>query len=159
MTGRIAGIARHGRKFGPVETLPAVSVSLIDGVDGDHASRVSTHKPSRKRQVSLIEQDCWNAALAEIGVTRPFEVRDLTFLRPLASPDGGHVDVQVVLTPTEEGYHLDLRERVVVGDTTAEDAPTEMTEEASPEESVVAEETPVEGTEPEAPAAEDDAKA
>ena len=67
MTGRLAGIARHGRKFGPVETLPAVRVSLIDGVAGDYASSIATHKPSRKRQVSLIELDCWNAALAEVG--------------------------------------------------------------------------------------------
>jgi MOSC domain-containing protein YiiM len=73
MTGRLAGIARHGRKFGPVETLPAVRVSLIDGVAGDYASSIATHKPSRKRQVSLIELDCWNAALAEVGAVLPWE--------------------------------------------------------------------------------------
>ncbi len=63
------------------------------------------------------------AALAEIGVTRPFEVRDLTFLRPLAAPTGGHVDVELVLTPNEEGYGFEVRERVLVAEATADDHP------------------------------------
>lgn len=63
------------------------------------------------------------AALAEIGVVRPFEVHDLTFLRPLAAPTGGHVDVELVLTPNEEGYTFEVRERVLVAEATAEDHP------------------------------------
>ncbi|MDQ3738475.1 MAG: SDR family NAD(P)-dependent oxidoreductase [Actinomycetota bacterium] len=64
------------------------------------------------------------AALEEIGVDKPFEIRDLTFLRPLASPSGGHVDVQAVLTPSEEGYLFEVREAVAVGASTAEDSPS-----------------------------------
>jgi len=61
------------------------------------------------------------AALAEIGVVRPFELRELTCLRPLDAPDDGHVDVQTVLTPTEAGYDVTVRQAVVVGAATAED--------------------------------------
>lgn len=64
------------------------------------------------------------AALAEIGVDRPFEIRDLTFLRPLAAPDGGTTDVEIVLTADEQGYRFEVRERVVVGAATAEDDPS-----------------------------------
>ena len=63
-------------------------------------------------------------ALAEIGVIRPFEIHDLTFLRPLASPNGGYVDVQVVLTPTESGYQMAVREAVTIEAASAEDGPT-----------------------------------
>jgi acyl transferase domain-containing protein/NAD(P)-dependent dehydrogenase (short-subunit alcohol dehydrogenase family)/acyl carrier protein len=63
------------------------------------------------------------AALAEIGVTSPFEIRDLTFLRPLAVADGDHTEISTVLTPTESGYSLEVRERVVVGETSSEGGP------------------------------------
>ena len=67
MTRRLAGIARHDRKFGPVETLERVAVDLATGVAGDHASAVASRKDTRKRQVSLIEHDGWAAALADVG--------------------------------------------------------------------------------------------
>jgi acyl transferase domain-containing protein/thioesterase domain-containing protein len=62
-------------------------------------------------------------ALAEIGYTKPFEIRDLTFLRPLAVVDGEQAEVSTVLTPTESGYALEVRERVVVGDAAGEAGP------------------------------------
>ena len=65
--GRLAGIARHDRKYGPVETLESIAIGREGGVPGDHASGVASQKVSRKRQVSLIERACWEAALAEIG--------------------------------------------------------------------------------------------
>jgi MOSC domain-containing protein YiiM len=80
MAGRLAGIARHGRKFGPVETLSSIAVSLITGVPGDHASEVATHKPSRRRQVSLIELESWEAALAELGSQLGWEHSRRNFL-------------------------------------------------------------------------------
>lgn len=64
------------------------------------------------------------AALADIGVTSAFEIVDLTFLRPLAAPNGGWVDIQAVLTPTDAGYDFEMREAVVVGAASAEDGPT-----------------------------------
>lgn len=54
------------------------------------------------------------ASLAELGLVRPFEIRDLTFLRPLAVDADGNVEAEVVLRPTEAGYSFEIRERVVV---------------------------------------------
>lgn len=67
MDGRIAGIARHGRKYGPVETLASVALRRDGGVFGDFASAVASAKVLRKRQVSLIERAGWDAALTELG--------------------------------------------------------------------------------------------
>jgi MOSC domain-containing protein YiiM len=65
--GRLAGIARHERKHGAVETLESVAIGREGGMPGDHPSAVASQKISRKRQVSLIERASWEAALAEIG--------------------------------------------------------------------------------------------
>ena len=66
-TGRLAGIARHDRPFGPMETLDHVSVTAAEGVHGDFRGARASTKPTRKRQVSLIETDCVTAAFAESG--------------------------------------------------------------------------------------------
>lgn len=60
------------------------------------------------------------AALAEVGVSQPYQVRDLTFLRPLAVADTDELDVEVVLTPNEEGYGFEVWERVTVEEQTSE---------------------------------------
>ena len=57
-------------------------------------------------------------------MSHPFEIRDLTFLRPLAVADGDELIVSTILTPTEEGYELAVRERVVVGASTGEGGPS-----------------------------------
>jgi len=67
ITGRLAGIARHDRPFGPMETLGSVSVTRAEGVHGDFRGAKASTKPTRKRQVSLIEAECVSAALAESG--------------------------------------------------------------------------------------------
>ena len=64
-------------------------------------------------------------ALQELGVTRPFELRDLTFLRPLAADGSDPVTARVTLTPSEQGYRIDVAESVQVDRTTAEDEPAE----------------------------------
>jgi len=54
MGGRLAGIARHGRPRGPMETLERAAVSAAKGVQGDyHAARAATRR-SRRHQISLI---------------------------------------------------------------------------------------------------------
>jgi len=63
------------------------------------------------------------AALAELGVSQ-FEIRDLTFLRPLAVADGEEAVVSTVLVPTEEGYELTIRQQVVVGASSGEGGPS-----------------------------------
>ncbi len=59
-------------------------------------------------------------ALEELGVTRAFQLRDLTFLRPLAAHGSDPVTARVTLTPSERGYRVDVAESVEVERTTAE---------------------------------------
>ena len=67
MTGRLAGIARHDRPMGPMETVEHVAVTMAEGVHGDFRGGLASSKPNRKRQVTLIEADGVAAAMAEAG--------------------------------------------------------------------------------------------
>ena len=67
--GRLAGIARHDRPKGPMETLEIVAVTAAEGVHGDYRGAWAATKPGRKRQVSLIEADGLAAAFAESGAS------------------------------------------------------------------------------------------
>ena len=53
-------------------------------------------------------------ALAEIGVDRAFELRELVFFRPLAIADGTSRQVRTRLTPIDGGYSFEVFERVEV---------------------------------------------
>ncbi len=66
-TGHLAGIARHDRPRGPMETIDRVAVAVAEGVHGDYRGALAATKASRKRQVTLIEAECVSAALAESG--------------------------------------------------------------------------------------------
>ena len=66
-TGRLAGIARHDRPKGPMETVGHVAVTAAEGVHGDFRGGLASSRPSRKRQVSLIEAECVTQAMAEAG--------------------------------------------------------------------------------------------
>ncbi|TKD51059.1 MOSC domain-containing protein [Sphingomonas baiyangensis] len=66
MGGRIAGIARHARARGPMETLDQVMVSVDGGLAGDFRGAIRPGGKGR-RQVSLIEAGDWAAAMAETG--------------------------------------------------------------------------------------------
>ena len=48
-----------------METVNAVSVSVSAGVHGDYRGGLASTRASRKRQVSLIENACWDAATAD----------------------------------------------------------------------------------------------
>jgi MOSC domain-containing protein YiiM len=67
LTGRLAGIARHDRPKGPIETLERVAVTARAGVEGDFRGLRAAAKPGRKRQVSLIEAESVRTAMAEAG--------------------------------------------------------------------------------------------
>jgi MOSC domain-containing protein YiiM len=67
MQGRLAGIARHGRPKGPMETLGSATVTAAEGVHGDYRGAMAAGKPGRRRQISLIERECWEAALGDCG--------------------------------------------------------------------------------------------
>jgi MOSC domain-containing protein YiiM len=69
--GKLAGIARHHEPKGPMETVTAVSVTKGAGVQGDFRGGLASTKAGRKRQVSLIERESWDAAAAETRC--PFE--------------------------------------------------------------------------------------
>lgn len=66
-SGRLGGIARHGRSRGPIQTLDAVSVNTVEGVHGDFRGAVKPGGRGR-RQVSLIEAESWAAALHDLHV-------------------------------------------------------------------------------------------
>ena len=67
-SGRLMGIARHDRPRGPMETVERVDVTREQGVSGDVRGAVRPGKEPR-RQISLIEAECWEAAMADLGLT------------------------------------------------------------------------------------------
>ncbi|WP_422058376.1 MOSC domain-containing protein [Sphingomonas sp.] len=78
MTGRIAGIARHAIPKGPMEVIDHATVTLEGGIAGDYRGAMKG-KPY-KRQVSLIEAGDWDAAMAEVGHSIPWEQRRANLL-------------------------------------------------------------------------------
>lgn len=78
MTGRLAGIARHARPKGPMETVGHVMVTLECGVDGDF--RGAMKGQPHRRQVTLIEAADWAAAMAEVGHNIPWQERRANLL-------------------------------------------------------------------------------
>lgn len=78
MTGRIAGIARHAIPKGPMEVVDHATVTLEGGIAGDYRGAMKG-KPY-KRQVSLIEAGDWDAAMAEVGHSIPWEQRRANLL-------------------------------------------------------------------------------
>jgi len=83
MAGQLSGIARHDRPRGPIETLDRVFVTASKGVQGDHRGAARPGKAPR-RQVSLIEGESWDAAMAELGLggdaALPWHVRRANLL-------------------------------------------------------------------------------
>lgn len=77
--GVLAGIARHGRPKGPMETLDHVEVTVEGGLHGDIRGVI---KPGGKgrRQVTLLERGDWDAATAELGVNLPWFERRANLL-------------------------------------------------------------------------------
>lgn len=67
--GRLLGIARHDRPHGPIETVDQVSVTIAEGVHGDIRGAVASTKKTRKRQVSIMEIESWQAALDDLDVS------------------------------------------------------------------------------------------
>jgi MOSC domain-containing protein YiiM len=94
-TGRLGGIARHGRPRGPIKTVDRISVTTTGGLQGDFRGAV---KPGGKgrRQVSLIEAECWEQAMAELQLPAdevlPWHARRANLL------------IEGLRLPREEGY-------------------------------------------------------
>jgi MOSC domain-containing protein YiiM len=73
VTGVLAGIARHARPKAPMELVDHVQVTREHGLAGDYRGAMKG-KPY-KRQVTLIERIDWEAAMAEVGHTLPWQER------------------------------------------------------------------------------------
>ncbi|MHA6722808.1 MOSC domain-containing protein [Sphingomonas sp. RS2018] len=65
MTGTLAGIARHARPKGPMDTLGHALVTPEGGIVGDFRGAMKGRP--YKRQVTLMEAGDWAAAMAEVG--------------------------------------------------------------------------------------------
>ena len=78
-TGKLGGIARHGRPKGPMETIEHVAITLDGGIQGDFRGVI---KPGGKgrRQVTLMERGDWTAAMAEVGHEIPWYERRVNLL-------------------------------------------------------------------------------
>jgi acyl transferase domain-containing protein/thioesterase domain-containing protein/acyl carrier protein len=59
-------------------------------------------------------------ALAETGIDRPFQLHDLVFFRPLAIDDDTTCEVRTRLTPIENGYTLEVFQRVSIDNPSGE---------------------------------------
>ncbi|MDX5985014.1 MOSC domain-containing protein [Sphingomonas echinoides] len=77
--GVLAGIARHGRPKGPMETLAQVDVTLEGGLHGDFRGVIKPGGRGR-RQVTLLERGDWEAAMAEVGHSLPWFERRANLL-------------------------------------------------------------------------------
>jgi MOSC domain-containing protein YiiM len=78
MPGRLAGIARHDRPHGPIETVDRVLVTRDAGVAGDRRGTVRPGKA--RRQISLIEAESWQAAVVELGAAIEWQDRRANLL-------------------------------------------------------------------------------
>jgi len=118
-TGRLAGIARHAQPKGPMETLEHVAVTSAEGVHGDFRGGLASSKPSRRRQVSLIEAECVTAAMAEAGAAVDWSECRRNLL------------VQGLRLPREEGLRVRIGDSLVV-EITGECDPCERMEALHP---------------------------
>jgi MOSC domain-containing protein YiiM len=102
VAGTLAGIARHAQPKGPMETLDRVAVTAAEGVRGDFRGAMASIKPSRKRQVSLIEAECVSSAMAEAGALLDWSDCRRNLL------------VQGLRLPRQEGTRVQLGESLVL---------------------------------------------
>jgi MOSC domain-containing protein YiiM len=88
--GRLAGIARHAERRGPIELLESVEVTREAGVAGDRNGGKSS------RQVSLIEAGDWARAIAEVGADIPWwERRSNLLVEEIDLPHGGDARLRI----------------------------------------------------------------
>ena len=102
MAGRLAGIARHDRPKGPMETVDHVAVTAAEGVRGDFRGGLAATKPGRRRQVSLIEAESVTAAMAEAGAVLEWSDCRRNLL------------VQGLRLPREEGLRVQIGDSLVL---------------------------------------------
>lgn len=118
MTGRLIGIARHGRPRGPIETIDRADVSIEEGIRGDYRGAV---KPGGrgKRQVTVMARADWDAAMADLGTALDWSVRRANLL------------VDGIDLPREAGARLRIGDAVVL-EVTGECDPCSRMDEIAP---------------------------
>lgn len=118
MTGRLAGIARHGRPRGPIETLDAVAVTAEGGLAGDYRGAVRPGGKG-KRQVTVMAREDWLAAMVELGLDLDWSLRRANLLSEridLPKRPGAMLRVgQVLLEVTGETDPCSRMEEVALG--------------------------------------------
>lgn len=77
--GIVAGIARHASPRAPMEEIERATITPEFGVDGDCKGRFKPGGRNR-RQVTLIERQDWDSAMAELGVSHPWSARRANIL-------------------------------------------------------------------------------
>ena len=102
MDGKLAGIARHARPKGAMETLERVAVTRAEGVHGDFRGGLASSRPGHRRQVSLIEAEGVSAAMAESGAGLAWSDCRRNLL------------VQGLRLPREEGLRVQIGDRLVL---------------------------------------------
>jgi MOSC domain-containing protein YiiM len=64
--GKLLDIARKSAEGAPMEILRTVDVTAESGIHGDYRGR------SRRRQVTVLSRESWEAACTELGVELPW---------------------------------------------------------------------------------------
>ena len=77
--GTIAGIARRAAPRAPMEVLNSAEITVERGVADDVRGRLKPGGRNR-RQVTLMERADWEAAIAQIGVALPWQLRRANLL-------------------------------------------------------------------------------
>jgi MOSC domain-containing protein YiiM len=111
--GVLLGIARHARPKAPMEVVEHVLVTPEGGIAGDYRGAMKG-KPYR-RQVTLMERGDWDAAMAEVGHSLPWQARRANLL------------VDRLDLPQEKGVRLRIGADVVL-EVTRETDPCERME-------------------------------
>lgn len=68
-TGEIVAIARHCKQRAPIEELDSVRITLENGVEGD------CHGEPGPSQVTIVSDEAWRDAIAELGVALQWTLR------------------------------------------------------------------------------------
>ncbi len=72
--GEIMGIARHQKPRAPIEELRSARVTVEAGVEGD------CHGAPGPSQITIVSEEGWRAANAELGVELPWVLRRANLL-------------------------------------------------------------------------------
>lgn len=115
--GVLAGIARHARPKAAMETVNHATVSPEGGVAGDY--RGAMRRGPYKRQVTVLEREDWDAAMAEVGHSISWKERRANLL------------VEGIDLPQVKGRRLRIGRDVVL-EVTRETDPCERMEALAP---------------------------